>query len=50
MSLTLASKSRPADRYGATRGVVIDHDRTLMGITTLRDMVVRYAHVEEDET
>ena len=37
-------------RYGATRGVVIDHDRTLMGITTLRDMVVRYAHVEEDET
>ena len=37
-------------RYGATRGVVIDHDRTLVGIATLRDMVVRYAHVEEDES
>jgi CBS domain-containing protein len=36
-------------RYGATPGVVIDNDRTLVGIATSRDMVVRYAHIEEDE-
>lgn len=35
------------DRFGESRGLVVDHDRQLLGIVTLRDMVVRYAHVKE---
>ena len=32
--------------YGKTRAVVIDHNRELVGIVTLRDMVLRY---EQDD-
>ncbi len=38
---------RLLDKFNLSRGLVVDHDRTLMGIVTLRDMVVRYAHVVE---
>ena len=38
---------RLLDAYGGSRGLVVDHDRSLVGIVTLRDMVVRYAHVGE---
>ena len=30
-------------RFGLSRGLVTDHDRNLVGIVTLRDMVLRYA-------
>lgn len=30
-------------RFGLSRGLVTDHDRKLVGIVTLRDMVLRYA-------
>jgi len=38
---------RLLDKFNLSRGLVVDHDRTLLGIVTLRDMVVRYAHVVE---
>ena len=38
---------RLLDRFGESRGLVVDHDRKLLGIVTMRDMVVRYAHVKE---
>ncbi len=38
---------RLLDNFNLSRGLVVDHDRTLLGIVTLRDMVVRYAHVVE---
>lgn len=34
-------------RFDLSRGLVVDHDRTLLGIVTLRDMVVRHAHIAE---
>ncbi|MDA0261259.1 MAG: CBS domain-containing protein [Proteobacteria bacterium] len=38
---------RLLDQFNLSRGLVVDHDRTLLGIVTLRDMVVRYANVVE---
>ena len=38
---------RLLDKFNLSRGLVVDHDQTLLGIVTLRDMVVRYAHVVE---
>ena len=38
---------RLLDKFNLSRGLVVDHDQTLLGIITLRDMVVRYAHVVE---
>ncbi len=33
-------------RFGLSRALVIDHDRQLSGLVTLRDMVLRYADRE----
>ncbi len=33
-------------RFGLSRGLVTDHDRNLVGIVTLRDMVLRYAQAD----
>lgn len=38
---------RLLSRFGASRGSVVDHDRQLVGIVTLRDMVLAY--VDQDE-
>ena len=38
---------RLLDQFNLSRGLVVDHDRTLLGIVTLRDMVIRYADVVE---
>ena len=38
---------RLLDQFNLSRGLVVDHDRTLLGIVTLRDMVVRYGDVAE---
>ena len=35
-------------RLGLSRGLVVDHERRLVGIATLRDMVLRYAGVGEE--
>jgi len=32
---------------GASRGLVVDHDRKLVGLVTLRDMVLAYVHQDE---
>lgn len=34
-------------RFGQTRAVVVDHDRNLVGIVTLRDMVIAAADLAE---
>jgi len=31
-------------QFGVSRGLVLDHDRNLVGIVTQRDMVLTYAH------
>lgn len=36
---------RLLNRIGISRGLVLDHDRRLVGIATLRDMVLAYARV-----
>ncbi|MDA1101593.1 MAG: CBS domain-containing protein [Proteobacteria bacterium] len=33
--------------FGLSRGLVIDHDRNLVGIVTMRDMVLAYVEHEE---
>ena len=33
-------------RFGLSRALVVDHDRNLCGLVTLRDMVLRYAERE----
>ncbi len=33
-------------RFGLSRGLVTDHERNLVGIVTLRDMVLRYAQTD----
>lgn len=33
--------------FGLSRGLVIDHDRNLVGIVTMRDMVMAYVEHEE---
>ncbi|NQV58125.1 MAG: CBS domain-containing protein [Alphaproteobacteria bacterium] len=33
--------------FGLSRGLVIDHDRNLVGIATMRDMVLAYVEQEE---
>ncbi len=33
-------------RFGLSRALVVDHDRKLCGLVTLRDMVLRYAERE----
>ena len=38
---------RLLSRFGASRGLVVDHDRNLVGIVTLRDMVLAYANTDE---
>ena len=38
---------RLLDKFDLSRGLVVDHDRSLLGIVTLRDMVLRYAHIVE---
>jgi len=35
------------ERFGESRSLVVDRDRQLLGIVTLRDVMVHYAHVEE---
>ena len=35
-------------RFRLNRAVVIGHDRSLLGIVTLRDMVIAYVHLEEE--
>jgi predicted transcriptional regulator len=34
---------RQLSRFGVSRGLVLNHDRDLVGIVTLRDMVLAYA-------
>jgi CBS domain-containing protein len=34
-------------RFGVSRALVVDHDRQLVGIVTLRDLVLAYVHHEE---
>ncbi len=36
-------------RVGLSRGLVVDHDRNLVGIATLRDMVLAYAGARRPE-
>lgn len=36
-------------RVGLSRGLVVDHDRNLVGIATLRDMVLAYAGAHRSE-
>jgi predicted transcriptional regulator len=36
-------------RVGLSRGLVVDHDRNLVGIATLRDMVLAYAMARDAE-
>jgi predicted transcriptional regulator len=36
-------------RVGLSRGLVVDHDRKLVGIATLRDMVLAYAMARDAE-
>jgi signal-transduction protein with cAMP-binding, CBS, and nucleotidyltransferase domain len=38
---------RHLSRFGVSRGLVLNHDRDLVGIVTLRDMVLAYADVVE---
>ena len=38
---------RLLSRFGASRGLVVDHDRKLVGLVTLRDMVLAYVHQDE---
>ncbi len=38
---------RLLDRFGLSRALVVDHDRNLAGIITVRDMVLAYVHHEE---
>ncbi|MBT4711856.1 MAG: CBS domain-containing protein [Alphaproteobacteria bacterium] len=38
---------RLLSRFSASRGLVVDHDRKLVGIVTLRDMVLAYVHMDE---
>ena len=38
---------RHLSRFGVSRGLVLNHDRDLVGIVTLRDMVLAYADVIE---
>ena len=51
--LTLAAEMdiryavRLLSRFGVSRGLVVDHDRKLVGIVTMRDMVLAYVHHEE---
>jgi predicted transcriptional regulator len=51
--LTLAAEMdiryavRLLSRFGVSRGLVVDHDRNLVGIVTIRDMVLAYVHHEE---
>ncbi len=35
-------------RFRLNRAVVVDHQRSLVGIVTLRDMVLSYVHDDED--
>jgi predicted transcriptional regulator len=35
-------------RFRLNRAVVVDHDRNLLGLVTLRDMVLSYVHLEEE--
>jgi len=35
---------RLLSKFRVSRGLVLDHERTLVGIVTLRDMVLAYAH------
>ncbi len=35
-------------RFRLNRAVVVDHQRSLVGIVTLRDMVLSYVHQDED--
>ena len=37
-------------RFGLSRGLVTDHERNLVGIVTLRDMVLRYAKADAGPT
>ena len=37
---------RLLSNFGLSRGLVVDHDRTLVGIVTLRDMVLAYVEHE----
>ena len=37
---------RMLHRFQLSRGLVTDHDRNLVGIVTLRDMVLRYANAD----
>ena len=38
---------RQLSRFGVSRGLVLNHDRELVGIVTLRDMVLKYADLVE---
>ena len=35
---------RLLSNFGVSRGLVLDHERNLVGLVTLRDMVLAYAH------
>ncbi len=35
---------RLLSNFGVSRGLVLDHERKLVGLVTLRDMVLAYAH------
>ncbi len=51
--LTLAAEMdiryavRLLSRFSVSRGLVVDHDRKLVGIVTMRHMVLAYVHHEE---
>lgn len=38
---------RHLSRFGVSRGLVLNHDRELVGIVTLRDMILAYADLVE---
>ncbi len=38
---------RLLNRFGLSRALVVDHDRNLAGIVTVRDMVLAYVHYQE---
>jgi len=40
-------RSAVLGRFGVSRGLVVDCDRKLVGLVTLRDMVLAYVHQDE---
>ena len=41
MEMNIVYAVKMLSNFGVSRGIVIDHDRNLIGIVTLRDMVLR---------